>query len=96
MADFFDDLGKRVVTVASDIGKMAEDTIEVQKMKSEIRSLKRANERDYAELGKAIYERFQNSEVVDMEFIPLCEAIERRKDEITEHKEKISKIQEEV
>ena len=46
MADFFDTLGQRISDVASDLGKMTEDTLEIQKIKSDIRGLKRANDRD--------------------------------------------------
>ena len=54
MADFFEDLGKRISDVANDIGKRTEDTIEVQKIKSKIRSLRRANERDFIEIGRMV------------------------------------------
>mgnify|MGYP000755446200 CR=1 FL=1 len=43
MADFFEELGKKISDVASDIGKKTEDTIEIQKLKSNIRGLQRAN-----------------------------------------------------
>ena len=43
MADFFEGLGKRLSDVASDIGKKTGDTLEIQKIKGDIRSLKRAN-----------------------------------------------------
>lgn len=56
MADFFEQLGKKISDVAEDFGKKTEDTLEVQRIKSQIRSLDRANERDYIEIGKKIYE----------------------------------------
>ena len=46
MAEFFDEFGKKVADVASDLSKKAGDTMEVQKLKSEIRFLKRGNQRD--------------------------------------------------
>ena len=49
MADFFEQLGKKISDVAEDFGKKTEDTLEVQRIKSQIRSLDRANERDYIE-----------------------------------------------
>ena len=45
MADFFEQLGKKISDVAEDFGKKTEDTLEVQRIKSQIRSLDRANER---------------------------------------------------
>ena len=62
MADFFEDLGKKITEVADDLGRKAGDTIETQKIKSQIRSLKRANERDYLDIGRMVYEKFQDGE----------------------------------
>ena len=59
MADFFEQLGKKISDVAEDFGKKTEDTLEVQRIKSQIRSLDRANERDYIEIGKKIYQKFK-------------------------------------
>ena len=46
MVDFFEDLGRKISDVANDIGKKTEDTIEIQKLKSDMRTLRRANDRD--------------------------------------------------
>ena len=56
--DFFDEFGKKVADAASDLSRKAGDTIEVQKLKSEIRFLKRGNQRDFVDIGKSIYEKF--------------------------------------
>ena len=64
MAGFFDDLGKRLSETANDLGKKAEDTLEIQKRKSDIRFLGRANDRDYMDIGKIIFEKYRNGEVV--------------------------------
>ena len=53
----------------------------MQRIKSQIRSLDRANERDYIEIGKKIYEKFKSGEVADLEYISLCESIEKREEE---------------
>ena len=52
MADFFEEFGRMVSDVASDITKKTGDTLEIQKIKSNVRSLKRANERDLADIGR--------------------------------------------
>ena len=62
MADFFEEFGRMVSDVASDITKKTGDTLEIQKIKSNVRSLKRANERDLADIGRMVYEKFQRSE----------------------------------
>ena len=64
MADFFEELGKKISDVASDIGKKTEDTIEIQKLKSNIRGLQRANDRDFIDIGRMVYEKFKDGEIV--------------------------------
>lgn len=96
MSDFFGELGKKITDTATEIGKKAEDTLEIQKLKREIRSLKRANERDLRDIGRMVYEKFQNGEVEDTEYISCCEEIEKREEEIEKQKEKIEKIREDV
>ena len=96
MADFFGELGKKIADTASDLSKKAEDTLEVQKIKGEIRSLKRANERDYKDIGRMVYEKFQKGEVDDTEYISLCEEIEKHEEEIEKQEEQIVKIKEEI
>ena len=96
MADFFEEFGRMVSDVASDITKKTGDTLEIQKIKSNVRSLKRANERDLADIGRMVYEKFQSGEVSDMDYVTLCEEIEKRDEEIEKQEEEIVKIQGEV
>lgn len=93
MADFFEGLGKRITEVAEDLGKKTEETIEIQKLKSQIRAMRRANERDLIEIGRKIYDKFGEGEVADADCIALCEAIEKRDEAIEEQEEEIQKIQ---
>ena len=94
MADFFEDLGKKISNVAEDLGKRAGDTIEVEKLKSKVRSLKRSNERDFLEIGQMVYDKFRNGEVSDLDYTALCEAIEKRDEEAEKYQEEIQKIKE--
>lgn len=92
MSDFFDTLGKRISDTMDDLGKKAGDTFDIQKKKNEIYGLKRENERDMTEIGKMVYERFKNGEVVDMEFVELCEAIEKREEQKEVCEQEIERI----
>lgn len=92
MADFFDELGKTISDVAEDFGKKAEDTIEIQKIKGQIRSLKRANERDLLDIGRMVYDKFQRGEITDLDWVSLCEPIENRTEEIERQEEEIVRI----
>jgi len=78
--------------VVEDIGKKADETIEIQKKKSDVRSLTRANERDYSHIGRMVYEKFKNAEVVDLDYITLCESIEQRCEEIASIEDDIKNI----
>ena len=89
--------GKAVDVVAQKAGetvdvisKKAEETVEITKIKSQIGTMERNNERDYKDIGKMIYERYKKGEVVDGEFIELCEAISEREDSIRKAKEEIA------
>ena len=75
-----------------DLEKKTEDTLEVQKIKSNIRSLKRANERDFMDIGKMVYEKFHDGEISDIDYVTLCEAIEKREEEIERKEEEVKKI----
>ena len=92
MGDFFNALGKKIADVAEDLGKKTEETVEIQKIKSSIRSLKRANDRDYIDIGKMVYEKFQKGEVSDIGYVTLCEAIEKRDEEIERQEDEVKKI----
>lgn len=94
MADFFEDLGKKITEVADDLGRKAGDTIETQKLKSQIRSLRRANERDYLDIGRMVYEKFQDGELFGTDFITICEAIEKRDEEIEKKETELDKFKE--
>ena len=92
MAGFFDDLGKRLSETANDLGKKAEDTLEIHKRKSDIRFLSRANDRDYMDIGKIIFEKYRNGEVVDTDMAALCESIDQRNEEVTKIQAEIDRI----
>ena len=92
MSDFLEDLGKKLSDAAAEIGKKTEDTLEIHKLKSDIRSLNRGNERDYIDIGKLVYEKYQNGEVVDGDISVLCEAVDKRDIQIGELKAEIVKI----
>lgn len=94
MADFFENLGKKITEVADDIGKKAGDTLEVQKIKSDIRSLNRANEKDFIDIGRMIYEKFTEGELAGTDYIKICETIEKRDEEIKQKEADLEKYNE--
>ena len=91
MADFFEELGRKISDVAIDLGKKTEDTLEIQRLKSDIRALKRANDRDHMDIGRMVYEKFNDGEISDIDYVAVCEAIEKRNEEITKLTEEIDR-----
>ncbi len=96
MADFFKDMEKKVTDVVNELSKKTGDTIEIQKIKSDIRSLQRANNRDFLDIGRMVYEKFQDGEIRDTDYITLCESIEKREEMIEHQKEEIQRIREDI
>lgn len=93
MADLFNNLSQKFTEVASDLSKKTEETIEIQKIKSEVRSLKRANDRDFKDIGLSIYEKFVKGEEIDESFLDFCKEIAERDEAIEKKEEEIVKIQ---
>ena len=65
MKDFFEDLGKRLGETAETMTNKAGEAIEIQRLKSQSRSLARGNAVDLMELGKMIYDRYKSGETVE-------------------------------
>ena len=78
MRDFFEDLGKRLGETAESLTNRASEVVEVQRIRGQIRALDRNNERDYLDIGRMIYEKYKNGEVIDTEMVCICEEIEKR------------------
>lgn len=85
-------VAKKTEEAVEVVAKKTEETVEVQKIKSQIRVLERSNERDYQDIGKIIFERYQKGKVVDTEFVELCEAIEGREESIDAYKKQVAEI----
>ena len=66
--------------------------MEIQKLKSQIRTLERENDSDLAELGLAVYDQFKSGTEVGEEAAGLCEAIQSREESIAECLQKISDV----
>lgn len=82
MNDTFEDLGKKLSETADAFASKANDLMEIQKLKNQIRTLKRSNQRDYSDIGKMYYEKYKAGEVIDAEAAVLCEAISGREGQI--------------
>lgn len=69
-----------------------EQTVEIQKIKSQVRVMKRNNDRDFKDIGKMIYHKYKKGEEIDEQYTELCEAISERESCIENAKVEIAKI----
>ncbi len=92
MRNFLEDLGKRLGETAETVTNKAGEAMEIQKLKSQIRTLERENNNDLAELGLAVYDQFKAGAEVGEEAAGLCEAIQSREESIAECMQKISDV----
>lgn len=92
MRNFLEDLGKRLGETAESVTNKAGEAMEIQKLKSQIRTLERENDSDLAELGHAVYDQFKSGTEVGEEAAGLCEAIQSREESIAECLQKISDV----
>lgn len=92
MRNFLEDLGKRLGETAESVTNKAGEAMEIQKLKSQIRTFERENDSDLAELGLAVYDQFKSGTEVGEEAAGLCEAIQSREESIAECLQKISDV----
>ncbi|MBO5461533.1 MAG: zinc ribbon domain-containing protein [Ruminococcus sp.] len=89
MKTFWDDFSKKIGETADTVSAKANEVVELQKIKSQIRTLERNNDNDYIELGKMIYDKFKAGEAVAEEEKGFCEAIQSREESIAEYLQKM-------
>ena len=65
--DFFDKLSETIVSAGKDVGQKAKDVSGIAKLKMDIRSKEDFVEKQYAELGKAYYEKHKDEENAEIE-----------------------------
>lgn len=92
MGRFFEDLGKRLGETAETMTNKAGEAMEIQKLRSQIRTLESSNEKDLATLGKMVYAQFKEGGIMSEEASGLCEAIQSREESIDVYLQKIVEV----
>lgn len=64
--EFFDKLSETIVSAGKDVGQKAKDVSGIAKLKMDIRSKEDFVEKQYAELGKAYYEKHKDEESAEV------------------------------
>lgn len=92
MGTFWEDLGKKFGETAETVTNKAGEVMEIQKLKNQIRALERGNESDFIDLGRMVYEQFQQGQTMSTEVTGLCEAIQSREESIGEYEKQIAEV----
>lgn len=92
MRTFWDEFSKKLGETADTVSAKANEVMELQKIKSQIRTLERNNDSDYIELGKMIYDKFKAGEEVADAEEGFCEAIQTREESIAELLKKMTEV----
>ena len=87
-----EELGQMFSSAAEAVGSKAEEAVKVTKIKRDIHTLKSANIQDFQEIGKLIYNRYLNDEVLDSVIMDICDTISNREDNIKEKRGDLSNI----
>lgn len=100
MKEFVSELVDKVAELAEGLGKKTEpfvkkteEMVEIQKVKSQIRTLKGNNSKDFSDLGAIVYSKFQKELIEDEELIAICEEVEQRNEAIEELEMQVTKLQ---
>ncbi|WP_122643475.1 zinc-ribbon domain-containing protein [Luxibacter massiliensis] len=92
MKTFFEDLGRKIGETAETVTNRASEAVEVQRIRNQIRSLERGNERDYMDLGRIVYRYYKDGGDVGEEAESYCQAVKDRKETILEYEKEAAEI----
>lgn len=87
---FFNDLGKKITTVAGDAAVKAKDVAEIAKLKTEIAAEQKKIQQGYVELGKIHYEEIKDTATGQEKEI--CTGIKASLDAIADIEAKIENV----
>jgi uncharacterized Zn finger protein (UPF0148 family) len=85
-----DDLGKKIGETVDNVSSMAGKSIEIQKLKNQVRNLERGNALDIQNLGRMLYQGFLDGAKLEDKPQEICEGIKSREEGIEELLQKIS------
>jgi len=86
----FDDLGKKLGETVDNVSAMAGKSIEIQKLRNQVRNLERGNALDIQSLGRMVYQGFLDGVKLEDKPGEICEGIKSREEGIEELLNKIA------
>lgn len=91
MADF-KDFGEKVEDIAKSVADKTGEVVEVQKLKSKIRSCKRKADNEYMHIGHIIHDKHMSGYAVENDCSDICETIDELNEEIVKLKRQVNEI----
>ena len=88
----FEEFSEKLSKTAESVGNKASEMVQITKIKKDIHSLKQANNQDYKEIGKLIYNMYLKDVVHDPEIMDICDTISERDIKIEECRKELSSI----
>lgn len=92
--EFLDDLGRKLSEAAEVVGKKTGELAGIARLKNQIYTLEREINRDFAEIGKKVYEQYLETKEVDEAWRSLCETIAQEEILIDQYKGEIEELKE--
>ena len=89
---FFDGWGKKITETVDVVGKKTNELVEIQKLRGQISNLEKNIDKCYIELGKMMFEAYQDGEDICDEAKAYCEEITGSAVLIEEYKAEIVEI----
>lgn len=89
---FLENLGKKVGEAAQAAAKKSSELVEITKLNVNIGSEEDKIQKIYTQIGKAVYEKYSATGVVDTDVTESCEAIKVHEQNIKALKEKIMEV----
>ena len=90
MRDFLEGLGKKISETAETFTNKAGEVVEVQRIRNQIHTLERNNDRDFRDIGRMIYDKYRDGEVIDTDMACICEEIVKREESMDELEQMIA------
>lgn len=88
----FEELSQMFSSAAEVVGNKAEEAVKITKIKRDIHTLKSANNQEFLEIGKLIYNRYLSDEVLEPEIMDICDIISEREEKIKARRKDLSNI----
>ena len=93
--DVLDDIGRVISGAADTVSRKTGELVELTRLKNQIFNLEREIKRDYADLGKMIYEQYLETGIVDETLLPICQGITKKESLVEQYEGEIECIKKE-